>query len=142
MLALAIQLTARLRQVLLVAALALGSVTGLLLAHSDDTHHAVEAVASAPAHAHDDAASATWWLGQAAGADEAAPGSSPTGDALAFCLTLASCIAAILLALFGLRRLPAQWRVLSHSVADPPHPAGPRSASLPQPQHLLCVYRI
>ena len=143
MLAAAVQLTAWLRQVMLVAALVVGSVTGLVLAHSDDSHHAVEAAApSALAHAHADAASAAWWLGEAAAGEEPA-GSGPFGDALAFCLTLAGCFAVILLVLFGLRRLPVQWRLLTRSVADPPMWAGRRTNLLPLwQQSLLCVYRI
>lgn len=137
----AAQLAARLRQVLLVAALVIGSVMGLVLAHTEDTHHAVEATpASASAYADEATASAAWWLGEAMVAGDAAD-PAPLGDALALCLSLAACFVVLMLALFGLRRMPAQWRLLAQSVADPPMAAARRALPVLQ-RPLLCIYRI
>lgn len=136
----AAQQSSRLRRVLLVALLVMGTVFGLLLAHADDTRHAVEANAGVgPGHSVEQ--SAAWWDGEDAGS-AGLPESAPVEDALALCLTVASCFVALLLAVFGVRRLPVAWRALARTFTGPPF----RIARLALPQlterRLLCVYLI
>lgn len=129
----------RLRRVLLVVLLVIGTVLGLLLAHTDDTHHAVEASASVT-HAHAAEESAAWWDGESTSAGS--PESTPLEDALALCLTVASCFIALLLAVFGVRRLPQAWRALARSFTGPP--VGMERIFRPRQveRRLLCVYLI
>lgn len=129
----------RLRRVLIVVLLVIGTVLGLLLAHVDDTHDAVESTAST-AHGHTAEESAAWWHGESASA--AVPESAPLEDALALCLTIASCFVALLLAVFGVRRIPWVSRTLARSFTGPPVGSEwifrPRSVE----RRLLCVYLI
>ena len=129
----------RLRRGLLAVLLVIGTVLGLLLAHADDTRDAIASSASI-AHGHTAEESAAWWDGESASANS--PESAALGDALALCLTVASCFVALLLAVFGVRRFPWAWRALARSFTGPP--AGwerifrPRSVE----RRLLCVYLI
>lgn len=132
--------SSRLRRVLLVVLLVTGTVLGLLLAHADDTHHAVEAIAST-AHGHGAEASAAWWDGEDA-ASTGSPESAPLEDALALCLTVASCFAALLLAVLGLRRRPAAWRALARTFTGPPVGLGRIPRLRLAERRLLCVYLI
>ena len=111
--------SSRLRRVLLVVLLVIGTVLGLLLAHADDTHRVVETSASV-AHLHNGEASAAWWDGDAA-PTAGSPESAPLEDALALCLTVASCFVVLLLAVLGVRRLPvtdADGRLVGVLAAD------------------------
>lgn len=132
--------SSRLRRVLLVVLLVIGTVLGLLLAHADDTHRVVETSASV-AHLHNGEASAAWWDGEAA-PTAGSPESAPLEDALALCLTVASCFVVLLLAVLGVRRLPVAWRALARTFAGPPF----RVDRIPRlrlaERRLLCVYLI
>ena len=142
MLAPVVPLLGRLRLAMIVAAVVMGSVLGLLLAHSDEVYHAVpSSSATAPGHGPEAASTAAWWLGETLTTVDDARDSAPVGDLLAFCMTLATCFAVLLLALFGVRHLPGTRRLLSLSVVDPPARSIVRIVPAPG-RPLLSVYRI